>query len=160
MEGTMLTQTPTGVRLSSAPALYGNVHAHSEPLSSSQVGNFVLLIDSSPTIQRVIEMTLLRERYRVRSFCDGIDAMRWFAGPDACIPDLMLVELDLPKMDGCDVLQKFKTKARFSNTACILLSQREQVPEQFKGRGAVLRKPFTAQELVGAVRGSIARIHA
>lgn len=155
-----MTQLPTQVRFPVASTHYGNAYAQVEPQRSTHVGKFVLVIDHSLTVQKVIEMMLLREGYRIRSFGNGIEAMRWFAGPDADIPDLMLVELELPKMDGCEVIQKFKAQTRFASTACILLSRREQVPEPFKNSGAVLHKPFTAQQLVGTVRSSLVRIHA
>lgn len=160
MEGTIMTQLPTQVRFSADATRYGNAYAQVEPQRSAHMGKFVLVIDQSLTVQKVIEMMLLREGYRIRSFGNGIEAMRWFAKPEASIPDLMLVEFELPKMDGCEVIQKFKTKTRFASTACILLSRREQMPESFKSPGAVLRKPFTAQELVGVVHRSLDRIHA
>lgn len=154
-----MTQLPTPVRFAPASPYYGNARVQTVPQQSAHVGDFVLVIDHSLTVQKVIEMTLLRQGYRIRSFGNGIEAMRWFAEPEASVPDLMLVEFELPKMDGCKVIQKFKTKTRFAGTACILLSRREQVPEPFKKPGAVLRKPFTAQELVGIVHRSLARIH-
>lgn len=158
LKATVITRAPLGAHFSSASAPPGRAQIRAETRPVSPVSKFILVIDNSPTIQRVVEMTLLHEGYAIRSFGNGIDAMRWFAGPEARVPDLMLVELDLPKMDGCDVIQKFKAKPRFANTTCILLSQREQVPEQFKSIGTILRKPFTAQGLVVAVRDSIASV--
>jgi|SRR5579883_10029 len=122
-------------------------------------GQFVLVIDGSPTIQKISEVTLRREGYEVRCFGDGIDAMRWFAGPQARIPDLMLVDLDLPKLDGYRVIQKFKAKSRFAHTACLVLCKHEipgqELLEQMGVAGS-LRKPFTIQELVTAVQASLA----
>src|SRR5690242_6436160 len=48
------------------------------PLPTSRL---VLLIDNSPTIRHIVERTLRKEGYEVRSFRDGIEAMRWFAEP-------------------------------------------------------------------------------
>jgi DNA-binding response OmpR family regulator len=123
------------------------------------VDRLVLVIEGSPTIQKIIELTLCREGYEVRCFRDGIDAMRWFAGPQAHLPDLMLVDLDLPKLDGYRVIQKFKARPRFAHTACLLLCEHE-IPcradlEHMDVAGS-LRKPFTIQELVTAVHTSIA----
>src|SRR5689334_11841912 len=74
----------------------------------ASVDRLALVIEGSPTIQKILELTLDREGYEVRCFRDGIDAMRWFAAPQAHPPDLMLVDLDLPKLDGYRVIQKFK----------------------------------------------------
>lgn len=120
---------------------------------------FVLVIDDSPTIRKVVEMTLCREGYETRLFHDGIEAMRWCAGPEARTPDLMLVDLSLPKMDGYSVIQKFKAKPRFAETICIILSQRDGVVDRLKGRmvgaAAYITKPFTTQELVTTIQTSM-----
>lgn len=121
-------------------------------------GRLVLVIDGSPTIQKIIELALRREGYEVGCFRDGIDAMRWFAGPQARIPDLMLVDLNLPKLDGCCVIQKFKAKPRFAHTACLVLCEREITDEidlEQIGAAGSLRKPFTIQELITAVQTTI-----
>jgi DNA-binding response OmpR family regulator len=128
-------------------------------LHPAPTGRLVLVIDGSPTIQKITELTLRREGYEVRCFRDGIDAMRWFAGAPAHIPDLMLVDLDLPKLDGYRVIQKFKAKPRFTRTACLVLCERD-LPSQAHleqlGVAGSLRKPFTIQELVTAVQSSLA----
>lgn len=147
--------------LSSSPsALSCGSPVQQERRLLSPTGKFVLVIDGSPTIQKVVEVTLRREGYEVCSFRDGIDAMRWFAEPQARTPDLMLVDLDLPKLDGYHVIQKFKAKARFAHTACLMLCEPENTAQACLERMAwattSLPKPFTIQELVTAVHTSIA----
>ncbi len=145
---------------SSASALSYGSPVQQERRLLSPTGKFVLVIDGSPTIQKVIEVTLRREGYEVCSFRDGIDAMRWFAKPQARTPDLMLVDLDLPKLDGYHVIQKFKTKARFAHTACLVLCEPEKMAqtclERMAWAATSLPKPFTIKELVAAVHTSIA----
>lgn len=144
----------------SLPFLPGAQHSPMQRYFMTTRGEFILLIDDSPTIRRVVEMLLRQEGYEIRSFHDGIDAMKWCAGPEARIPDLMLVDLGLPKMDGYDVIQKFKAKPRFANTICVILSERDGIVDKLKGRmvgaTAYLTKPFTSQELVTAVQTSLA----
>jgi len=128
-------------------------------LRCAPVDRLALVIEGSPTIQKIIELTLDREGYEVRCFRDGIDAMRWFAEPQAHPPDLMLVDLDLPKLDGYRVIQKFKARPRFAHTTCLLLCEHAMPDradlEQIHAAGS-LRKPFTIQELVTAVQTSLA----
>lgn len=146
----------------SAPSFSGRVQGERRPLSPT--GTFILVIDGSPTLQKIIEVTLRGVGYEVRSFRDGIAAMRWFAGPEARTPDLMLVDLDLPKLDGYHVLQKFKAKPRFAHTACVLLCEQENPAGQnrktpaWAGAVASLPKPFTIQQLVTTVQSSLADI--
>jgi twitching motility two-component system response regulator PilG len=126
----------------------------------SPSGKFILIIDDSPTIQRIVEMTLRREGHEIRPFGDGVEAMRWFARPEARVPDLMLVDLGLPKIDGYDVIQKFKAKPCFADTVCIILSRRDGIVDKLKGKivgaTAYITKPFTTQELVTTIQTSMA----
>lgn len=154
-------QTLSPVQSPVSSMLYDSRDVQFEDRSLSSTGKFVLVIENSPTIQKIIEMTLQQEGYEVCSFLNGIDAMRWFAEPTARIPDLMLVELDLPKLDGYHIIQKFKAKPRFARTACILLSQYENAERQLKecpyGTITSLRKPFTTQQLIAAAHSYIIR---
>lgn len=125
----------------------------------AQLERLVLVIEGSPTIQKIIELALRREGYQVCCFRDGIDAMRWCAGPQAHLPDLLLVDLDLPKLDGYRVIQKFKARPRFARTTCLVLCEHDRANqaslEQLDIAGSVC-KPFTIQELVTAVHTSLA----
>lgn len=144
------------------PSAFTRIPADRLPQTSrpyTPAGKLVLVIDGSPTIQKIIELALRREGYEVCCFRDGIDAMRWFAGPQARTPDLMLVDVDLPKLDGYRVIQKFKAKLRFAHTACLILCEREMPDNKHMeqlGVAGCLRKPFTIQELVTAVQTSLA----
>ncbi|HEY7418659.1 MAG TPA: response regulator transcription factor [Ktedonobacteraceae bacterium] len=115
----------------------------------------ILLIDDSPTVRNVIETALVQRGYETRAFSDGIKAMQWLSRPDAWVPDLMMVDLGLPKIDGYEVIQRIKTKPAFARTRCMILSRRDGTIDKLKGRlaGAAmyLAKPFTTQELLTAV---------
>lgn len=120
---------------------------------------FILMIDNSPTIQKIVEITLRREGYDIGLFRNGIDAMRWFSGAEARTPDLMLVDLGLPKLNGYDVVQKFKAKSRFAQTSCVILAGQSGTVDEDRrrmvGATAYLTKPFTTQELLTTVRKSL-----
>ncbi|MBO0795007.1 MAG: response regulator transcription factor [Ktedonobacteraceae bacterium] len=119
----------------------------------------VLLIDDSATIRQIVTTTLTREGYETQAFADGIAAMRWLAEPGSYLPDLLLVDLGLPKMDGYEVLRRIKGKPLLAQTRCIILSRRLGVMDKIKGRLAgaslYLPKPFTVQALLVAVRASL-----
>jgi twitching motility two-component system response regulator PilG len=143
---------------SSAPS-FPSISPQVARYTSVPTGKLIFVIDGSPTIQKVVEMTLRHEGHEVRPFCNGIEAMKWFARPEARIPDVMLVDLGLPKMDGYDVIQKFKVKPCFAKTTCILLSRYHEGVDKLKGKrvgaAAYLAKPFTTQELLTAVQASL-----
>jgi twitching motility two-component system response regulator PilG len=119
----------------------------------------ILVIDDSPTIRKIVEMALQREGYEVMSFHDGIDAMKWLATPGSRIPDLIVVDISLPKMDGYEIIRRFRANPRFANTICMILSRHDKVEDKLKGRSAganaYITKPFTIQELLATIRTQI-----
>lgn len=119
----------------------------------------VMIIDDSITVRKIIEVSLRREGFDVQGFPDGIEALRWFTQPDVRIPDLILLDIGLPKLDGYAVARHLKSKPRLSNTAIIMLSRRDGLMDKLKGRlaGAKghLSKPFKTQDVIAAVEASI-----
>lgn len=121
------------------------------------MNKFIMVIDDSPTVCKIIETCLRREDFDVRSFTDGVEAMRWITNDqNARIPDLVLLDIGLPKMDGYEVARRFKTKAAFSNTVIIMLSRRDGVIDRLKGRLAgakdYITKPFKTQEIITIIQ--------
>lgn len=116
-----------------------------------------MVIDDSPTVRKIIETCLGREGFDVRSFVDGVEAMRWITNDaEARVPDLVLLDIGLPKMDGYEVARLFKAKSMFNNTIIIMLSRRDGVIDRLKGRLAgakdYITKPFKTQELVAIIQ--------
>ncbi len=121
------------------------------------MNKFIMVIDDLPTVRKIIETCLRRENFDVRSFTDGVEAMRWITNdPDARVPDLVLLDINLPKMDGYEVARRFKTKSIFNNTIIIMLSRRDSVIDRLKGRLAgakdYITKPFKTQEIVAIIQ--------
>ncbi len=128
------------------------------------MNKFIMVIDDSPTVRKIIETCLRREDFDVRGFTDGVEAMHWITNaPEARIPDLVLLDINLPKMDGYEVARRFKTKAAFNNTVIIMLSRRDSVIDRLKGRLAgakdYITKPFKTQEIVSIVQEQL-NVHA
>jgi len=116
------------------------------------MSKLVMIIDDSNTVRKIIETCLRREGFAVKSFSDGVDALRWLAGPNACVPDLIMLDIGLPKMDGYELARRLKTKPQFHNTIIIMISRRDGVIDRLKGRLAgakdYITKPFQTQEVV------------
>ena len=116
-----------------------------------------MVIDDSPTVRKIIETCLRREEFDVRGFTDGVEAMRWITNdPEARVPDLVLLDIGLPKMDGYEVARRLKAKPAFNNTIVIMLSKRDGVIDRLKGRLAgakdYITKPFKTQELIAVIQ--------
>ncbi len=121
------------------------------------MSKFIMVIDDSPTVRKIIETCLRREEFDVRSFTDGVEAMRWITNDaEARVPDLVLLDIGLPKMDGYEVARRLKAKPMFNNTIIVMLSRRDGVIDRLKGRLAgakdYITKPFKTQELVAIIQ--------
>src|SRR5579875_3243752 len=116
----------------------------------------VLVIDDSATIRKIVETALSREGYAVKSFPDGVEAIRWLMTPQACVPRLVILDIGLPKMNGYEVARLLKRKPSFHHTVIVMLTGRDGILDRFKGRlsGAqtYLTKPVTTQALLAAVK--------
>ncbi len=119
------------------------------------MSKLVMVIDDSPTVRKIIETCLKREGFAVAAFADGIEALQSLTHPQARIPDLVVLDIGLPKMDGYEVARRLKTKPQFSNTIIIMLSRRDGIIDRLKGRLAGAReyliKPFKTQDFINVI---------
>jgi len=116
------------------------------------MSKLVMVIDDSTTVRKIIETCLRRQGFQVMGFPDGIEAIRWLMEPASRVPDLVLLDIGLPKMDGYEVARRLKIKPQFSNTVIVMLSRRDGVIDRLKGRLAgakdYITKPFKTQDII------------
>lgn len=117
--------------------------------------NYVLIVDDSPTVRKIVELSLQREGYKVHSCVDGLEAMQLLTTPGVRIPDLIVLDIGLPRMDGYEVARRLRSKPQFQRTVIVMLTRRDGIVDRLKGRlaGATvyLTKPFTTQDLLTAL---------
>jgi twitching motility two-component system response regulator PilG len=120
------------------------------------MGNLVMVIDDSLTVRKIVETSLRRNGFEAVSFPDGIEAINALMNGEVPTPDLLLLDIGLPKVDGYEIARIFKRKERFGKTIIIMLSGRDGMFDKLKGRlvGAkgYITKPFKTAEVVDAVR--------
>jgi twitching motility two-component system response regulator PilG len=123
------------------------------------MSKLVMVIDDSATVRKIVETCLKREGFDVLVFPDGIEAMRSFTQPNARIPDLIILDIGLPKMDGYEVARRLKSKPQLSNTIIIMLSRRDGMIDKLKGRLAgakdYLTKPFKTQDIISVIESHL-----
>ncbi len=115
------------------------------------MSKLVMIIDDSLTVRKIMETSLKREGFASVSYPDGIEALRALNERRHPIPDLVLLDIGLPKMDGYEVARHLKTKQQFGNTTIVMISQRDGMIDRLKGRLAgakdYITKPFKTQEV-------------
>lgn len=118
----------------------------------------VLVIDDETPIQKLLKLPLVDAGFKVEEALTGRQGLVSLAGR---APDLILLDLGLPDMDGLDVLKELRA---WSKVPVIILSARGQDRDKVAGLdlGAddYLTKPFSVQELLARVRVAMRRSHA
>ena len=114
----------------------------------------IIVLDASPTTRKILEVILHREGHLVACFDDPLEALRALSrhGP----ADLLLLGLDLPHMDGFDVLKYLRDEQRFPSMGTVaLLGEREGILVRLKARLAgaqqMVTKPLVRQQIVALV---------
>jgi CheY-like chemotaxis protein len=130
----------------------------SHPLPSAQLAQnkFILVIDDSATVRKIVEICLGREGFGIKGFPDGVEALHWLTASPTRIPDLVWLDIGLPKMDGYEVARHFKANPQFANTVIAMLTRRDGLIDRLKGRLAgakvYMTKPIKTQDVVFVTR--------
>jgi twitching motility two-component system response regulator PilG len=123
---------------------------------SDAFGATVMVVDDSQTIRRSAETLLTREGYSVITAEDGYEALAKIADHH---PQVVFVDIMMPRLDGYQVCALIKANPRFAATPVIMLSSRDGLFDRARGRivgsDQYLTKPFTKDELLGAVRSHL-----
>ena len=113
----------------------------------------ILVVDDEESIRSLLTVVLEREGYRVISVADG-DAGFRSIGEHA--PDLVLLDVGLPKLDGYEVTRRVRLDPRLATLPIILLTGQGQVADGLDaGANDFLHKPFNRDELVARIRSAL-----
>jgi twitching motility two-component system response regulator PilG len=116
----------------------------------------ILVIDDSKTIRRTAETLLTKEGCQVFTAIDGFDALSKIADHQ---PDLIFVDIMMPRLDGYETCSLIKHNKTFKQTPVIMLSSKDGLFDRARGRivgsEQYLTKPFTKDELLGAISNQI-----
>jgi twitching motility two-component system response regulator PilG len=113
----------------------------------------VLVVDDSPTVRKIVQLTLQREHIRVVTAGDGLSALTAVSDEE---PDLVLLDIMLPKMDGYTICQVIRRSTAFRTMPIIMLSGKDGLFDKMRGKLAgsteYITKPFDSAELVQIVK--------
>lgn len=116
-------------------------------------GHRVLIVDDEPQLRRVLRPALAACGYEVLEAATGRDALKAIA---ASAPDIVVLDLGLPDMDGKDVLAQARA---FSQIPIVILSARDREAEKIgaldSGANDYVEKPFSIGELMARLRAAL-----
>jgi len=113
----------------------------------------VMVIDDSKTIRRTAETLLKKAGCEVITAIDGFDALAKIADSH---PDIIFIDIMMPRLDGYQACALIKNNNEFKDTPVIMLSSKDGLFDKAKGRivgsDEYLTKPFSKEELLGAIK--------
>ena len=126
-------------------------------LPAVQAARVVMVVDDSLTVRKVTSRLLEREGYRVVTAKDGVDALE--ALKDA-LPEVMLVDIEMPRMDGFELARSVRGDARTAAIPIIIITSRTAGKHRAQaaqlGVNAFLGKPYQESELLQEIEKVLA----
>lgn len=111
----------------------------------------ILLVDDEVHILNILKFNLSRRGYEIVTAKDGVDALEALNG---FIPDLLIIDVMMPKKSGHEVCQELKTQEKFKAMPIIMLSAKSQKEDFQKGADLgvhYMTKPFSPALIVNKV---------
>jgi len=119
----------------------------------------LLLADDSLTIQKVVELVLANENFQIKSVNDGEAALQLM---ESFAPDIVLADIDMPKLNGYQICQSIKNNEATSYIPVILLAGAFEPFDEDQAKAVsaddFIIKPFESQELISKVKGLMASV--
>ena len=128
------------------------------PREKTDTRSVALVVDDSITVRRVTQRLLERNGMRVLTARDGVDAMEML---QEHTPDIILLDIEMPRMDGYEVATQVRADPRLSGIPIIMITSR--VGEKHRARAIeigvddYLGKPYQEAQLLEAIEPLIAR---
>ncbi|HEX9052940.1 MAG TPA: response regulator [Anaeromyxobacter sp.] len=117
------------------------------------MGKRILIVDDEPNIVVSLEWLMRREGFETLVAADGEAAL---AAVERGAPDLVILDVMLPAMNGFEVCQRIRSDPRFARVKILILSAKGRDTEVAKGLGlgadAYVTKPFSTRDLVDRIR--------
>lgn len=113
----------------------------------------ILIVDDEPNIVLALELLMKKEGFEVHTVDDGEKA---FHAVREFLPDLVLLDIMMPKMDGYEVCQRIRSDASMKSVRIVMLTAKGREVEKEKGLAlgadSYITKPFSTREVVSKVK--------
>ena len=146
------------VALAARAAIAGNAVAAAAPTAPTAVPlpATVMVVDDSLTVRKITSRLLERNGYAVVVAKDGVEALEKL---QEAVPDVMLVDIEMPRMDGFDLTRNVRADARLAGIPIVMISSRTADKHQNYARdigaNVFLGKPYREDELLDHIAGFV-----
>lgn len=124
--------------------------------STTEFTGTILIVDDEPVGRATLKALLSAPTYRVIAACNGAEALQL---AEECRPDLVLLDVIMPEMDGYEVCRRLRANAHLSEVPIIMITGLDDRASRLKGIEAgaddFISKPFDTAELQARVRSII-----
>jgi chemosensory pili system protein ChpA (sensor histidine kinase/response regulator) len=122
------------------------------PVSRDEKRLVVMVVDDSITVRKVTTRLLERNGYKVLTARDGVDATGQLQG---CTPDIMLLDIEMPRMDGFELATHMRNDDRLRHVPVIMITSRTGDKHRERARQIgvkhYLGKPYQENDLLGTI---------
>ncbi len=150
----ILNPVPLALRWTSLPrtAVERTAPAEAAEVSAALQPPLVLVVDDSLTVRKITTRLLTREGFRVDSAKDGVDALERMHD---LIPDVVLLDVEMPRMDGFELARVMRNDERLKSVPIIMITSRTADKHRNHameiGVNVYLGKPYQEQQLLDSI---------
>ena len=150
----IMNPVPLALRWASLPrtAMERKAPAEAVEVSAALQPPMVLVVDDSLTVRKITTRLLTREGFRVDSAKDGVDALEKMHD---LIPDVVLLDVEMPRMDGFELARVMRSDARLKSVPIIMITSRTADKHRNHameiGVNVYLGKPYQEQQLLDSI---------
>ena len=116
----------------------------------------ILIVEDDPEAAHILELSLKREGYEISIAMGGIQGL---SAVESSRPDVVLLDLMMPDMDGFEVMKRTRAKPATADTPIIVVSARTQQADKLMakqlGANGYLTKPYRRADLLDAIRACL-----
>lgn len=136
----------------------GPTRAKAEPVQGLRTQSIIMVVDDSLTVRKVTQRLLTREGFQVVLAKDGVDALEQL---QSVTPDVMVVDIEMPRMDGFDLTRNVRDDERTRHIPIIMITSRTAAKHRNYamelGVNEYLGKPYQEDDLLKSIHGFIGK---
>ena len=153
----ILNPVPLALRWMSQPKeTREHISAHVLDGSAEQLAPLVLVVDDSLTVRKITSRLLTREGYRMDTAKDGVDALEKMHD---IIPDVILLDVEMPRMDGFELARVMRNDERLKNIPIIMITSRTAEKHRNHalelGVNVYMGKPYQERQLLDSIQSLV-----